>query len=143
MPYKDEEKAKACREEYRKKNKDIINAKTKEWRKKNKEYVDEYSKKYSKSISGKYQSYKNGATKRGYSFDLSEEEFSTFWNKPCYYCGTDIDTVGIDRIDSSVGYSINNCRSCCFLCNRMKSDLEESLWLQHIKKILNRQNQYL
>lgn len=56
----------------------------------------------------------------------------------CHYCGIDesdiplvgmksqvqkpVRTMGIDRIDSSAGYSIDNIRPCCFVCNQVKGD---------------------
>ena len=47
---------------------------------------------------------------------------------------------GIDRIDSSKGYSLDNCVPCCPLCNRLKSDLDKNMFLEHISKIHNFQN---
>lgn len=42
---------------------------------------------------------------------------------------------GIDRIDSSKGYNKENCVPCCFLCNKMKSNLYYKDFLHHIGKI--------
>ncbi len=39
----------------------------------------------------------------------------------CYYCAKPADPVnGIDRLDSSVGYSTENCCTACKECNRVK-----------------------
>ena len=84
-------------------------------------------------------------------FNLSFEEFNVLTKQNCKYCGEvpvfperfkdefkNRELVffnGIDRIDSSIGYNINNCVPCCAKCNRMKSDLEINVFLDHIKKI--------
>jgi len=61
----------------------------------------EIRKRYASSLKGKYISYSNGAKQRGYDFSLTSEEFEVFWQKPCYYCGEDIETIGLDRIYSN------------------------------------------
>ena len=57
---------------------------------------------------GKYQTYKDNASCRNIDFNLSFDEFMTFWQGSCEYCGDSIATVGIDRIDNSIGYFIDN-----------------------------------
>lgn len=47
---------------------------------------------------------------------------------------------GIDRIDSSKGYTIDNCVSCCPLCNQMKSNIDQNMFLTQIEKIYNFKN---
>lgn len=66
---------------------------------------------------------------------LSYEEFLTFWNQPCFYCGSEIATVGIDRVDSKKHYTIENCVPCCTICNRMKSDMTQDAFLAHLERI--------
>lgn len=68
----------------------------------------------------KYLVYKNGAKKRGFAFNLSQEQFDLFWQKPCHYCQSEIETVGIDRKDNKFGYHIENIVSCCTWCNTSK-----------------------
>lgn len=43
---------------------------------------------------------------------------------------------GVDRVDSSRGYSVDNCVSCCEMCNSMKLDYEFETWILHMKKVL-------
>jgi hypothetical protein len=93
-----------------------------------------------KTLKGKYRQYKNDAKKRDIEFKLTFEEFSLLWNKNCYYCNSKIDTIGIDRIDSSLCYEINNCRPCCFSCNSMKSNKTEMEWYVQMILILRHQN---
>ena len=88
---------------------------------------------------GKYSNYKGGAKTRGISFELTLDEFITFWGQDCHYCGDPIPTIGIDRIDSDVGYSLENCVSCCEMCNYMKLDHPIEQWLSHMAKVLRAQ----
>ena len=69
--------------------------------------------KYRWSPKAKFRVYQTEAKNRGIPFDLSVEEFSSFWQVPCSYCGREIGTIGIDRIDNSSGYAPNNITSCC------------------------------
>ena len=48
-----------------------------------------------------------------------------------------IKTIGIDRVDSKKTYHIKNCKSCCFLCNRMKRKITERKFINQCKKIAN------
>lgn len=86
--------------------------------------------------------------------NLSFEDFKLLTSQNCYYCNeepktclrfkhrkylntTEIKINGIDRINSNIGYSIENCVSCCTICNKMKSDLEQSEFYLKIEKIMN------
>lgn len=95
-----------------------------------------YAKDYRNSMNGRWQMYKNNASRRGLSFDLTIEKLAEFWQQPCSYCGDEIETVGIDRIDSNRGYEDGNLISCCGRCNEMKMDSTTEDWVSHMKKIL-------
>jgi hypothetical protein len=69
-------------------------------------------------------------------------------SKNCFYCkaepiqkcswvGYDNDFVynGIDRVDNSKGYEINNCVPCCIICNKSKLDLSLEEWKEWIEKL--------
>lgn len=84
----------------------------------------------------KYIDYKYSAEKRGHSFELTIEEFSSFWQKPCLYCKDSIKTIGIDRVNSSIGYTLSNCTSCCTVCNKMKLNYSKEFWINHIRKVM-------
>ena len=43
------------------------------------------------------------------------------WADECYLCGRG-PAFGIDRVDARKSYTIDNCKSCCTLCNYMKKD---------------------
>lgn len=80
--------------------------------------------------------YKSGAKKRGFDFELSKEEFLQFWQEPCFYCGSGIETIGIDRIDSSKGYFMDNIVPCCSICNTMKLALPRDVFIEHCQKVV-------
>lgn len=86
----------------------------------------------------RYNVYMHGALTRNIEFNLTLEEFKTFWNQPCYYCGDNIEGIGIDRINSLEGYNIKNCVSCCSFCNTMKLDHSPSDFFSQISKIYNK-----
>ena len=72
-----------------------------------------------------YSSYKCGALNRELQFDLTIQQFLENTGKNCYICGKeniDIHKNGIDRMDSNIGYIIDNCMCCCGECNIMKKD---------------------
>jgi len=87
------------------------------------------------------------AEKRKISFELSYEEFVDFTNTcACYYCGDEVKwtkfntgknpkAYNLDRINSSKGYSKDNCHVCCFACNMFKGSWSETSFLNHINKI--------
>lgn len=93
--------------------------------------------------------YKRGAKKRSLVYELTTEEFTNLVTGECVYCGDkqvhtqkgqgktsgDFHYTGIDRVNSSKGYTLDNCVPCCWLCNNMKSNTEESVFLEHIEKI--------
>jgi uncharacterized Fe-S cluster-containing MiaB family protein len=79
-------------------------------------------------------------------------------HQSCFYCGTaptqrqirygrkdkkklsDVAINGIDRIDSTIGYTISNCVPCCTICNYMKQSFSQDVFLKQINKIYNHQN---
>ncbi len=52
-----------------------------------------------------------------------------------YAKSTVIFVNGIDRIDSNVGYILENCVPCCFPCNFAKSDRTQKEFIAWVKKI--------
>ena len=99
-----------------------------------------------------YSQYKYGAKKRGYSFELSKNEFREITQKECFYCGDEktccrgesgkkynfngsFSFNGIDRVDSSLGYTLANSVPCCITCNEMKNNLSLQEFIKHIKLI--------
>jgi hypothetical protein len=92
---------------------------------------------YNKIIWEKFIMYRNShnATKLG--FYLSYEQFYDLVIKPCVYCGKEGDYKsfnGIDRLDSTLGYIISNCLTCCTKCNQSKGNLSVSKFIKHMSK---------
>jgi hypothetical protein len=67
---------------------------------------------------------KASARNRNLEYKINDDYAKELFEGNCYYCNV-IDKYklnGIDRIDSNKGYIENNCVSCCFQCNSMKSN---------------------
>ena len=101
-------------------------------------YRKKHYEKYKHSLKKRYYLYKQNAIRRSFKFDLTEEQFNIITKQPCFYCGlynANQNFCGIDRKDNTLGYSIDNCKSCCTLCNFMKHTLSLSDFINHIKRI--------
>ena len=95
--------------------------------------VKEYRKKNLAKV--RFSEVKRGAKIRNYEFSLTFDEFLTFFNKPCSYCGSKIKGIGLDRIDNTRGYFIGNVEATCLICNRMKDVYTKPFFIEHIKQI--------
>ena len=86
-----------------------------------------------------YDRYLKSSHKRNIQFELTIEEFSEIVSLPCNYCGTfnQNESIGIDRLDSDIGYIDGNIVPCCQECNIMKHDLSIEKFKSHITKIYN------
>jgi len=154
MPYKNKENKKVCNkkshQKYYLKNKEKILANNKQWHKnhpesfnkyfkqwkeKNKERYLELIKAWRKTSKGKYKEYRDNAKRRGFIFNITLDEFTKLLNEPCYYCGEKSD--GLDRLDSLIGYLIDNIVPCCSMCNFMKQTYTEEEFVNQCMKIAN------
>jgi hypothetical protein len=95
------------------------------------------SKEYYRTPKGRFIEYRRRGKRDDIEFNLTLEEFTTFWNLPCHYCGDPIDGIGLDRTDNTKGYFVENCVACCINCNRMKASKPLMEWLGHISKVLS------
>jgi len=91
--------------------------------------------------------------KFGIKTDIDYELFKKLSLSNCFYCGstpnnkykdirqgrkisdTELLYNGLDRIDSSKGYTKKNVVSSCFFCNRSKMDMSQKDFYKHINKI--------
>ena len=92
------------------------------------------------SSSSTQENYKSRALKKGLEFSLTENEFDTFIKSNCYYCKKETtmsNSNGVDRKDNMVGYTTENCVSCCSECNYMKGSLNDNEFIESCKKIAN------
>lgn len=103
-----------------------------EWRKEH--FKEVYKDLPPKDIRHKYIHFKCNALNRNIKFDLTYEQATKLCEQDCFYCGCPR-CLGIDRLDNSKDYTIENCVPCCGCCNRMKMDLTPSCFLNQIKQI--------
>jgi len=82
-----------------------------------------------------YKRYQKNARERGFSFSLSRENFFSIIGEPCFYCGEQEQPRGIDRFSNSVGYTIENSRACCGVCNKMKLIHSVEMFTEHVQRI--------
>lgn len=66
--------------------------------------------------------------------ELNESRKIQLWCSPCYLCGK-VPAMGLDRYDSSIGYTDENTRSCCTDCNYMKKNMSFDDFVLHIRNI--------
>ena len=101
-----------------------------------------------------YRTYSYSAKKRNYIFDLTKDEFKEIAQQLCFYCNKPPQSRqegsknrkyhgsfmynGIDRVVNSIGYTKNNCVSCCKTCNRMKMDKDIGQFLDQVHKIIQK-----
>ena len=118
-------------EEFKKHNNEIH----KEWKQKNPNYMASWNR---KSVNKRLDAIKRSAEKRKIAWDLDDEVAKNMLIKPCVYCGhidLNVRVNGIDRMDSSVPYSNENCVPCCKGCNYMKCEYDPFTFIERCKQI--------
>jgi len=94
--------------------------------------------------------YKDGAKRKNIDFCLDNDYFFYLTQQDCFYCGRhpirvrksrndngDFLYNGIDRIDSSKGYTKDNCVSCCTICNIAKNNLDIKDFYEWVFRLYN------
>jgi hypothetical protein len=90
--------------------------------------------------------YKRNATRKGRSWEISEDLFDALTTADCHYCGQaatnkftaryghngDFSYNGLDRKDSSKGYTPDNVVTCCKICQKCKSSMPYDLFIAFI-----------
>ena len=87
-----------------------------------------------------YKSFAKYKCSTSHEFKLTSEEYHTIRNEKCSYCkrpSSHKHSNGIDRIDSNIGYILENCISCCHDCNISKGKMSPSEFIEHTIKISN------
>ena len=81
-----------------------------------------YKQEHLRNMGYYFKAYQLGAKKRHYDFKISLEAFTSIVTESCFYCGQhkEGEVNGIDRLDNNIGYTLENSRSCCEMCNHMK-----------------------
>ena len=78
-----------------------------------------------------YKYYKESCKRKPREFKLSPEEVTHLIRQDCYYCNSGplsylqngsmfLQYNGIDRVDNGLGYTLDNCVTCCKQCNYAK-----------------------
>lgn len=108
----------------------------------------------------KFNEYRQNASHTERIFELTFEQFITLIERNCSYCNASPDQYhtanrakmynpkgyrynGIDRVDSTKGYTQENTVTCCKLCNGLKSNLLTSVFLNQIERIYQHQQKLL
>lgn len=95
--------------------------------------------------------YKRHASDRKIVWCLSPEQVGRIVRMPCHYCGVVGGNTkktknhpgfrhnGIDRVDSSLAYTIGNVVPCCGMCNRAKRDIPRDEFIAWARRIASHQ----
>ncbi len=96
-----------------------------------------------------YNSLKSSCKRKNRECSITFDEAISLYQSNCYYCKEEPSNTykhannkhlilkynGIDRIDSSKGYSLDNVVPCCKYCNRAKNDLSQKDFYKLIERI--------
>lgn len=123
---KNSDKIKAASTKWKKENKNKVKKSNRTWHVNNKEKLKVYKNKRRSTPKYRFSKAKMLARRRGIDFQLTLDEYIYSISFPCYYCNGEFGKVnygiGLDRVDNSKGYLLNNVLSCCKQCNSLKSD---------------------
>ena len=112
------------------------------WREKNPEKMEEANTNKRNSKKLQYNVYKRSASYKNLDFTITYDDYVNIVDKDCYYCETiqEKGFNGIDRKDQTKGYLLDNCVSCCKMCNYMKGSCSDEVFIKRIEHILTFQN---
>jgi len=91
--------------------------------------------------------FRSRAKERGFEYNLTDDLAFELSQQPCFYCGVlphqklkmngngDLIYNGLDRVDNSKGYTIDNVVPCCGQCNHAKAVLSQERFRKMIVQI--------
>jgi hypothetical protein len=94
--------------------------------------------------------YKQNARARNIAWEITDEDFRRLTGSPCYYSGLAPAHVfrtksgdlyvynGIDRVDSTKGYTLENCVPCNPAINKMKFELSQEQFIALCRLVARR-----
>lgn len=123
-------KAKATQKRYREANSEKCRARSRQWQLKNAERRRLLDKARRLTPQRRFIEYRAAAKQYKKFFAITYEDFLAFWQQPCHYCNEAIPDIGLDRVDSKIGYVVGNLVACCTPCNMMKKNLSQADFLR-------------
>lgn len=101
--------------------------------------------------------YKWHAKNRGHEWELTKRQFKELTTQDCFYCGKKPENItygslgrrkeygayisnGVDRVDNTQGYTVDNVVACCKTCNRAKGTQtfeDYTDWLHRVATFLS------
>lgn len=104
-----------------------------------------------RSMTRAFYSYKRNAKFKKLEFNLTLSEFKNITQQICHYCGSIPSNIyrnpiskdivadyvynGIDRVDNTKGYVLDNCVACCRTCNWAKGKKTQEEFYHWIKQL--------
>lgn len=133
--------------EWRLRNLDKVRRREKSYRISNRDQIRLHQKKYMKEwvsrLKSRFVCWRKRARLRKIPFDLTLEQLDSM-PLVCHYTGNALvlesnkwNTISLDRLDSSKGYTINNVVYCCSFVNLMKHTLSYDNFIESCKTIVN------
>lgn len=124
---------------YRAANKEYRAEQTREYCRLNKEMIAKRGREGRKKIKVRMREVKACAKQRDILFTLTDEQTKALLIGECHYCYSSYPSspvcIGIDRVDNDVGYTSENCVTCCWTCNSMKGKLSVEQFMRHLMRI--------
>ena len=110
----------------------------KKWRDSNPEKCEKINKDRNENINYHFVTYKRSAESKQLEFNMTKGDFMEMVETPCYYCEIiqEKGFNGVDRLNSSEGYIMTNCVSCCEMCNFMKGCLGPTIFINRVEHIM-------
>ena len=111
----------------------------KEWRIQNPKKVAANNHKKKTNPMYKLKYYKGRAQRSNIKWELTDDECFEHFKACCYFCGEECgeSNNGIDRLNNSIGYTHENTVTCCEMCNMMKGNLGENIFIERCRYILS------
>jgi hypothetical protein len=95
-----------------------------------------------------YGIYKRTSKLRDLCFELTKNEFENLIIQNCHYCDRKPSNImnrgnnknnfiynGIDRVDNTKGYTLDNCVPCCYKCNKAKGTMPTNEFLDWVVEV--------
>lgn len=98
--------------------------------------------KHKDRVHNRYAQLKHAAKIRNMSLEITEQQYSEIIkDRECYYCDSNFSEnwgYALNRVNSSEGYTLNNIKPCCGVCNRLMSDFTVEQLRSRLIKIYKR-----